>query len=32
MQPAISMLKSAQEQMQGISTDAQTATADPSDL
>ncbi|WP_421671278.1 type VI secretion system tip protein VgrG [Rahnella sp. EDr1-12] len=32
MQPAISLLKTAQEQMQSISTDAQTATANPSDL
>lgn len=32
MQPAISLLKSAQEQMEAISADAQTATASPADL
>jgi len=32
MQPAISLLKGAQDQMQAISTDAQTALANPSDL
>ncbi|MFK8260624.1 DUF2345 domain-containing protein, partial [Erwinia sp. AnSW2-5] len=32
MAPAISLLKGAQEQMQGISADAQTATANPADL
>ncbi|MEE8818432.1 MAG: type VI secretion system tip protein VgrG [Rahnella inusitata] len=32
MQPAISVLKNAHEQMQSISENAQTATANPSDL
>ncbi|MFC0226972.1 type VI secretion system Vgr family protein [Serratia aquatilis] len=32
MQPAISQLNRAQEQMQAISSDAQTATANPADL
>ncbi|AJJ02746.1 Rhs element Vgr family protein [Yersinia pseudotuberculosis] len=32
MQPAISLLKSAQEQMEAISADAQTATASPANL
>ncbi|VXD05886.1 Rhs element Vgr protein [Enterobacterales bacterium 8AC] len=32
MQPAINLLNSAQEQMQAISTDAQTANANPADL
>ncbi|WP_152693296.1 DUF2345 domain-containing protein, partial [Franconibacter helveticus] len=32
MAPAVSLLNGAKEQMQGISTDAQTATAEPADL